>query len=229
MKVGLLLCDHIAPAYQHIAADYPDMFAATFPNFDFEVFAVCDGHFPESVNDCEAYMCTGSHASVYDELDWIVRLKEFIRDIYEHEKKYIGLCFGHQLIGESLGGKVQKAAVGWCVGVHTFEVVKQEKWMLPFQPTYNLLMMCQDQIHQLPPNSTVLASSEDCPIAMIRVGEKILGIQGHPEFTKGYDLEFMENRRERIGTEKVEKGIDSLGMNIDRGLIVGWIENFLGD
>ncbi|MFK7904883.1 MAG: type 1 glutamine amidotransferase, partial [Chitinophagales bacterium] len=165
-KVGLLLCDHIAPQYQHIALSYAEMFAAIYPNFDFEVFEVCDGIFPESVNACEVYVCTGSHFSVYDEVDWVLQLKDFVREIFLHQKKYIGHCFGHQLLAEALGGKVQKAAVGWCVGVHTFEVKKREAWMLPFQESFNVLMLCQDQVEELPPNSVGLAGGKDAPIGM---------------------------------------------------------------
>ncbi|MGB1243467.1 MAG: type 1 glutamine amidotransferase, partial [Chitinophagales bacterium] len=171
IKAGLLLCDHIPTKYHDIAADYAEMFAATYTNFDFEVYTVCDGEFPESVEDCEIYVCTGSHSSVYEEVDWVLRLKKFVGEIHQANKKYIGHCFGHQMLAEALGGKVERANIGWCVGVHTFEVVKEEEWMLPFQENFNTIMLCQDQVQVLPPNSTVLATSKDCPIAMFRVGE----------------------------------------------------------
>lgn len=227
MKAGLLLCDHIPAKYHSIAVDYGEMFAAVYPNFDFEVYAVCDGEFPESVEDCEVYVCTGSHSSVYEEMDWIVRLKEFVREIHQANKKYIGHCFGHQMLAEALGGKVERSKIGWCVGVHTFEVVKQENWMKPFQESFNIIMLCQDQVQILPPNSTVLATSKDCPIAMFRVGDNMLGIQGHPEFPKNYERGLIEDRKERIGMEKAKSAIESLQMNIEGGLFVGWVERFL--
>ncbi len=227
-KVGLLLCDYISPQYQYIASGYTEMFTVTYPNFELEVFAVCDGVFPESVDACEAYICTGSHRSVYEEEDWIFRLKDFVREIYVHQKKYIGHCFGHQLLAEALGGKVQKAEVGWCVGVHTFEIVQREAWMLPFQQSFNVLMLCQDQVQELPPDSVVLASGKDAPIGMFRVGEHMLGIQGHPEFTKVYERAVMEDRVEKIGALKVKKAVKSLTLPLDRDLMVEWIEQFLG-
>ncbi len=227
MKAGLLLCDHIPSKYHDIASNYGEMFAATYPYFDFEVYAVCDGVFPESVHDCEMYVCTGSHSSVYEEVDWVVRLREFVRKIHKHQKKYIGHCFGHQMLAEALGGKVQKNEYGWCVGVHTFEVIQQEEWMIPFQKHFNTIMLCQDQVQVLPTNGVVLATSKDCPIAMFKVGNNMIGIQGHPEFPKEYERGLITDRRERIGVEKAEKGIESLGVNIDADLFVGWMREFL--
>lgn len=226
-KVGLLLCDHITPQYQYIASSYTELFNAVYPSFDLEVFVVCNGVFPESVNTCDAYVCTGSHRSVYEQEGWILRLKDFVREIYVHQKKYIGHCFGHQLLAEALGGKVEKATIGWCVGLHTFEVVKREPWMLPSQMSFNVLMLCEDQVQKLPPNSTILASSMDCPIGMFRVGTNMLGIQGHPEFTKEFDRAVVEDRREKIGGEKVKKALESLALEMDRGLLINWLEAFL--
>lgn len=227
IKAGLLLCDHIPTKYHHIAANYAKMFATTYPYFDFEVYTVCDGEFPESVEECDIYVCTGSHFSVYEKVDWVLRLKEFVGEIHQANKKYIGHCFGHQMLAEALGGKVERALVGWCVGVHRFEVVKQEEWMLPFRENFNTIMLCQDQVQLLPPNSTVLATSKDCPIAMFRVGENMLGIQGHPEFPKEYERGLIEDRREKIGAEKTDKALMSLSLELDSKLLIGWIERFL--
>lgn len=226
-KIGLLICDHILPKYRHIAADYSEMFAAVYPNFEFEMYSVCEGIFPESVEDCDIYVCTGSHSSVYEGKDWIMRLKEFVKEIYSHQKKYVGHCFGHQMLAEALGGKVEKASVGWCVGVHTFEVLEQEKWMSPFKKYFNTLMLCQDQVQVLPPNSTLLAKSADCPVAMFQVGKNMLGVQGHPEFPKEFERVIIEDRYERIGAQKAETAIKSLEVNIDSDLFVGWMQKFL--
>ena len=60
MKVGLLECDHVLDKFQHIAGEYHRMFAALFPDVDMLRFDVCNGHFPDSVEGCDAYLCTGS-------------------------------------------------------------------------------------------------------------------------------------------------------------------------
>ncbi|WP_051350167.1 glutamine amidotransferase-related protein [Dyadobacter alkalitolerans] len=230
VKVGLLECDHVRDELRHIAGDYRDMFPALFsnvaPEWDFHFYDVCNGHFPVSVEECDIYICTGSKSSVYDQEDWIIRLKDFVVDIYQSQKTFIGVCFGHQMLGEALGGKVEKSSVGWCVGVHRFQLTARESWMQPFTDAFNLLMMCQDQVVQLPPDATLLAETPDCPHAMFRVGERMLGIQAHPEFSKKYDQALMELRVERIGQKKVELGIASLELPTQEIMFAHWIKNF---
>lgn len=231
MKVGLLECDHVREELQHFAGDYRNMFPALFlqvaPNWEFVFYDVCNGQFPESVDECEVYICTGSKSSVYDDEPWIHDLKGFIRQIHSSGKIFIGVCFGHQLLGEALGGKVQKSSVGWCVGVHSFDLIKPEEWMRPQTSPFNLLMMCQDQVLHLPPKSILLAQTTDCPNAVFRVGNNMLGIQAHPEFLKDYDKALMELRVDRIGAEKVAAGVASLKIQTDELLVAEWIRKFV--
>lgn len=227
MKIGLLECDHVAEQFRHIAGNYRDMFQALFPAVDFEFFDLCNGHFPDSVQRCDAFVCTGSKYSVYEKIDWILRLKAFVRELYTWQKGFLGICLGHQMLAEALGGKVQKSSVGWCVGVHSFDIIQKENWMQPFQQSVNLLMLCQDQVHVLPDNSKVLAATADCPMGMFRVGEKMLGIQAHPEFPKEYDKAIFSERLRRIGPQKVKSGMESLDLPVDATIVGEWIMNFL--
>lgn len=231
MKIGLLECDHVRAELVHIAGDYRQMFPALFekvaPNWEFEFFDVCNGHFPESVTQCDAYICTGSKSSVYDVDAWIMQLKDFVADISNSRSVFVGVCFGHQILGEALGGKVEKSPRGWCVGAHTFEVKATEEWMEPALSTFNLLMMCQDQVVKLPEGARLLAFTPDCAHGMFTVGNNMLGIQAHPEFTKTYDQALMELRVERIGAAVVEKGIASLRNTLHAGVVAGWIHKFI--
>ncbi|MCY7330724.1 MAG: hypothetical protein LH618_19385 [Saprospiraceae bacterium] len=227
MTVGLLECDHVPAKFRHLAGDYYDLFGALFPHLDLRRFNVCHGQFPDSVTACDAYLCTGSKYSVYDEVDWIKELQRLVQELYAREKTYVGVCFGNQLLGEALGGRVTKAAVGWCVGAHTFQVTQPKNWMTPFQGRYRLLMMCQDQIVELPPDSRVLAAAPDCPVGMLRVGPRMLGVQAHPEFPVAYERALLEDRVERIGAEKVAAGLDSLALRLDAEGVGEWLGNFI--
>jgi GMP synthase-like glutamine amidotransferase len=126
------------------------------------------------------------------------------------------------------------------VGVHEFTVRSLQftveevdtlatypQWMKPFQQPINLLMMCQDQVLQLPPDSVVLASADDCPVAMFQVGKKMLGIQAHPEFPVPYEEALMRSRIERIGAEKVMKGLESLSQSLHSTLMAQWMVAFV--
>ncbi len=231
MTIGLLECDHVRDEFKYIAGDYRDMYQALLQplvsDWTFVFFDVINGQLPDSINDCDAYICTGSRFSVYDNELWVAQLKDFVRALYQHQKPFVGLCFGHQLLGESLGGKVEKSANGWCVGVHQFDIQVFEDWQMPQIQAVNLLMMCQDQIITLPPDGIVLATADHCPVAMLKVGQTMLGIQAHPDFEKPYEQALIENRVERIGKEKAQKALKSLSEPIDNKVVGQWIINFL--
>ena len=227
MKIGLLECDHVADKFLHISGTYPEMFASLLPDVEFQIYDACNGEFPESIDECDAYTTTGSRYSVYDKFDWILQLKDFIFQLHQKEKKFVGVCFGHQMIAEALGGKVLKSEKGWNVGLHSFEIIAKESWMNPFQQNINFLMMCQDQVIKMPANSKIVAQSDNCSVGMFTVGENMLGIQAHPEFTNEYEKAFMLSRVDRIDEKTIQKAIESLEKSPDKKLIRAWIMNFL--
>ena len=228
MVAGLFECDHVRPEYRERFGDYSDMFTQLFPELDWKYYDVCNGQFPENLDECDVYFATGSHRSVYEGERWIEQLKDTIRLIAATGKYFVGFCFGHQLLGEAMGGTVRKSPVGWCVGAHEFRILEQEVWMVPKRESINLLMMCQDQVLELPPGAQLLAESSKCPVAIFRQGDTLLGIQAHPEFSKAYDRLLMEGRSERIGAQVVQTGIQSLEQDIHQEIICSWILRFIG-
>jgi GMP synthase-like glutamine amidotransferase len=223
MKIGLLVCDHIQEGF----AGYPELFGNLLPEHELINYYVCDGQFPKSASEHEAWIITGSKYSVYDDIEWIHILKNFVRDIATADKYCVGVCFGHQMLGEAMGGKVLKSPMGWCVGVHQFDIVENINWMIPALSTANLLMSCQDQIQVLPPNSKVIAKAPKCPVGMIQIGSKMLGIQGHPEFTVDYDKYLIKSRATLLGESIVKNGIDSLKQPKHNDIVGNWINEFL--
>lgn len=231
MKIGLLQCDHVAERFQHIAGDYPAMFGALFQRYAPETtltpYAVCDDEWPGTVDECDAYLTTGSRFSVYDDVPWIHRLKAFVRQLHEAGKPYVGICFGHQMLAEALGGRVAKAPTGWGVGVHACEITQTDNCMQPPLHQCRLQYMHQDQVLQLPANAVVLGSSAHCPVAIFRVGQQMLGLQAHPEFTADYSRALLHDRRARIGHERTQLALDSLNQPTDEAVVVQWIAAFL--
>jgi len=227
VKAGLFMCDHVMSGYQSEYGDYSDMFMNLFSEYDWVLYDVYNGEYPEDLNECDVYFITGSKHSVYEDIEWIKQLKELILELYNRKKFVIGFCFGHQLIGEALGGTVAKSPNGWNVGVHTFDVIQKEDWMNPLREDFNVLMMCQDQILELPENTKVLASSEMCPNAIIMIGKTFLGIQGHPEFSKEYDEMLMRTRMNGMGSHVAFAGIKSLDKEVHSELLKKWVMQFL--
>jgi GMP synthase-like glutamine amidotransferase len=226
MKAALLICDHVPDALSKIHGTYFEMYVKLFPGITLDGYFVIDNELPE-VEKYDVVISTGSRYSVYDDIPWIEQLKDMTREIYDSGKKFIGICFGHQLIAESLGGKVEKQEIGYLIGVHNFIITENLYWMKPRVDGYEAIMLCQDQITVLPEKSLVLSASAECPIGMYTVGNTFLGIQGHPEFSKEYNRAIFESRADRIDSDKIEKAIKSLELEPSKPLLTSYLQNFI--
>jgi GMP synthase-like glutamine amidotransferase len=231
MKIGILECDHVDERLRDIAGDYRDMFTALFKKhsqeFEFEFFDVCEGQLPRSLESCDAYLCTGSRYSAYDNIEWINRLKDFLREGHSAGVPFVGICFGHQVLAEALGGKTVRSPEGWGVGIQGLEVVRPEVWMKPKRSSFKLHFMHQDYVQRLPDDGILLGTSAHCPNAMFRVGNTALGIQAHPELTSEYSEALLLNRLERIGETRVRAAQLSLSEATDDDTLLQWIVNFI--
>ena len=231
MKIGLLQCDHIAEPFQHIIRDYPerfrDLFARYAPEIELVVYDVCHGQLPAAVDECAGYLTTGSKYSVYDDIDWIHALADFVRSLHESRQKLVGICFGHQMIAHALGGSVAKSDHGWGIGSKPVQLLKLKPWMQPEKSAYQLLLSHQDQVQSLPEEAEIIGSNEHCPISMFTIGEHFLGIQAHPEFTAPYAEALMDSRVERIGMPAISAAKETLQTPTDEAEVSQWIQSFL--
>ncbi len=231
MKIGILQCDDVLDDLQPLFGNYPEMFErllkeAAPDDWQFITYRVIDGEFPDSVNDCDGYITTGSRHGVNDDEAWIDDLERFVKTIADSDKKFVGICFGHQILAKAMGGAVDRSDKGWGIGVSFTNVVTEKAWMTPYQPGLDLVVSHQDQISQLPEGAEVLASNSFCPYYMVQYQNHLMSIQGHPEFSKPYSNALMEKRRNRIPAERIREGKASLSANTDDRLTMRWIVNF---
>src|SRR4051812_32639129 len=197
------------------------------PELEFTRYDTCHGEVPPSITDCDAWLCTGSRAAVYDATPWIGTLKEFIRSLRGSGRPYVGICFGHQALAAALGGTVHKAKQGWGIGSLPVEVIEQRPWMEPPLATCRLHYMHQDQVTSLPEGATLLARGEHCEVALFSVDDSMLGIEGHPEFPMAYMAALLRERTERIGAAQVAQALDGLVQVTDDAILGRWIARFL--
>lgn len=231
MHIGILETDILEPAIKEQYGSYAEMFQRLFksidPHISFSAYSITEQHYPKSDDECDAYLITGSKFSIYENKPWIKKLKNYIVSLHQQKKKLIGVCFGHQLIAEALGGRVEKYKKGWCVGNIESYIEKEKPWMPPLLTSYTLLTTHQDQVVELPDEAELIASSECCPISSFQINNDILTFQGHPEYSEDYLVYLMNKRRGVIGETKINHALDSLKIPQDTQKVARCIIEFI--
>ena len=233
MKLGILETGRMTPELEDKYGTYPSMFVRLLENrglaLEFECFAVLDDIFPESVSQCDAWLITGSRHGVYDELSWIPKLEEFIRSAQAKNIPQIGICFGHQIIAQALGGRVIKSEKGWGLGVNHYTITQSKPWMNgSLDASVAVNAVHQDQVVEIPQGAVLLASSEFCPYAMLAYGETIFTVQPHPEFDHEFQADLINARRGIAFEDQVaDQGLVTLSQSIENHLVADWIVDFL--
>lgn len=231
MKLGILKADAVRPEWAREFGEYPDMVAAVLsradPAMEFVTYDVQNGEYPGDIDEVDAYLITGSKASVYDDEPWIARLADFVRELHARKKKLVGICFGHQLVAHALGGVTRKSPRGWGVGLHTYHFTSLPDWHDGGDPDLDILASHQDQVEKVAEGAVVLAGSEFCENAVTQLGDHILTLQGHPEFVPAYSRAVMNFRRDIIGEDAYTAGIASLAGEHQGDRAARWVINFL--
>ena len=231
MRIGILQCDATNENFRDEHGDYPEMFISLFqsidPELQFTVFDMRLEQYPQTPQECDAYLITGSRFSVYDDEAWIRKLEKFVVELHSEKHPLLGICFGHQMIARALGGKTEKATQGWGVGVQSYRKTKIKSWLKPDLENFSLCASHQDQVTQLPLGAELIAESEFCPNAAFRIDDHILTFQAHPEFEKAYSKVLLVLREQNLGPEIFAAGVKSLDQSIQPQVITNWMINFL--
>lgn len=233
MLIGILETgiapNELAPTYGTYSTMFQQLLGGVTSDWQFKIYKVLDVQLPDSPQECDGWLITGSRHGVYDNLLWIEPLKAFIREIHAAKKPLIGICFGHQIIAEALGGKVTKSPKGWGLGLHEYEV----KSAIPHLPEtekvgqLKIHAMHQDQVVQLPPDAKVLASSEFCEYAGLVYGDHIFTLQGHPEFSREFEEALIRLRTGAVfPAEKANEAMETMTVEPDTKMLARWMAGF---
>ncbi|RAL13717.1 Aldedh-domain-containing protein [Aspergillus homomorphus CBS 101889] len=130
----------------------------------------------------DVVLLTGSKHDSYKDVPWILTLVRFVQDCYtSHNKRMIGICFGHQIIARALGARVGPNISGWEVAVEPFYLTSAGRQLFGTNEL-SLQMMHRDVVFEVPPGCVNLGSSLICGIQGLYIPGKILTVQGHPEY-----------------------------------------------
>lgn len=189
MKIGILSCGHAMPEVAERHGDYPQMFETLLAGkgLGFEAFDVENMQFPGNIHACDGWLLTGSKHGAYEDHAFIPPLETFIQQAYAHHVPLVGICFGHQIIAQALGGHVEKFQGGWAVGLTEYE--------FDDIGTVHLNAWHQDQVVQCPENARPVASNSFCENAALVYDTRAYTVQPHPEFDGGVIAQFVSLRR----------------------------------
>ncbi|MEM9422062.1 MAG: type 1 glutamine amidotransferase [Pseudomonadota bacterium] len=186
----------------------------------------------------EDLLITGSPAAVYEDHSWIPPLEEAVRMFMAAGGRVVGICFGHQLMAQALGGSVEKSAKGWGVGVHTYDMAVETPPWGEGPLRFSCAVSHQDQVTVLPPGAIRLAGSAFCANGAIayrtagaeaHAGFSGLSFQMHPEFEAAFGLALLDARRTIIPRPVADLARASYRGGTDREKMAQWISSFLAE
>jgi GMP synthase-like glutamine amidotransferase len=234
MKIGILESGLINKKLCDRYDSYPLMFASLLdragPDFEYRSYSVVRSEMPGSIDDCDGWLITGSRHGAYEKLDWMLALEGFIRELYRASVPLVGICFGHQIIAQALGGEVVKSDKGWSIGVQSYDIDIVQDWMTEVPGQVHIYSFYQDQITVLPPGVSVFSSSVFCPYAGLSYGDSIISVQAHPEVELEYILALIDIYGgniipEAVATEALHK-IQNSGLRADTQMLADWLGSF---
>ncbi|NKB29424.1 MAG: type 1 glutamine amidotransferase [Rhodobacteraceae bacterium] len=175
MHIGILITGHAPDELQPDFGDYDAFFARLLDGygFSFSAWNVVDNEFPPGIASADGWLITGSKHGAYEDHPWIPPLEQFIRDCYSARRPMVGICFGHQIVAQALGGRVEKFAGGWSVGRTQYDWNGRTLFANAWH---------QDQVVELPQDAQVLAGNDFCRNAALIYDDRTFSVQPHPEY-----------------------------------------------
>lgn len=202
------------------------MIRAEDPTAPVEVVSIPNDDALPDPSKLEAVLITGAAAGVYDGLDWIAPLEDFVRKAYANRTPMVGVCFGHQLIAQALGGTVRKSEKGWGIGRHVYHVLP-ENGVIDGE-TIAIACSHQDQVIEAPSDALTILSSDFTPHAgLLYANGTTLTVQPHPEFDVGFAQVCCELREGKAPDDVVATARASLARPMDGAKLGGAITRFL--
>lgn len=183
---------------------------------------------PESI---DAVLITGSKASAFENVDWIVRLVQYVKLLLEGGRvRVIGVCFGHQIVGRALGAKVDRSVRGWELSVVEVDLTEEGKQFFGLEKM-RIHQMHRDAVLELPNGVTNLAQTNVCSTQAFYIPKRMISVQGHPEFTGDMVREILGIRHDGkiISEDTYQDGIRRVDDKHDGVAIAKVFMRFLRD
>ncbi len=148
-----------------------------------------------------AFVITGSAANVPHREPWMLRTEAWLRDVVAHGTPTFGICFGHQILAQALGGEVLLNPRGREIGTIAIERTAPSPLFDGLPERFEAHVTHVDTVARLPPGAEPLARSGLEDYQAIRFSEACFGVQFHPEMDADVMRAYVETRREVLHAE----------------------------
>jgi len=149
------------------------------------------GPFP-GPRDADAFIITGSASSVTERAPWMLRAERLVRAIVDARVPLLGVCFGHQIIAQVLGGRVERNPRGREIGTVRVTRVADDAIFAGLPRSFDVNATHVDAVTRLPPGARLLATTALDTASAFAIGDAVRAVQFHPEFDadviRGYVL-----------------------------------------
>ena len=171
-----------------MASQNPGIFRefAADANLEFVEIDLHAGEAIPDLDDFDGLWVMGGSMNVWEESEfpWLIDEKRIIREVVlERRMPFLGICLGHQLLAEALGGKAEPSRA-YEIGLHPVSATEAGRGhpLLAGLPEPTLWVnVHRAEVTELPANAIVLAESDACPNHMMQIGNSAYSCQFHPE------------------------------------------------
>ena len=157
------------------------------------------------IDDVAGLIVTGSSSSVTERAPWMLRLEAYLRDAVQNDAAILGVCFGHQLLGQALGGEVRQNPRGRHIGSLQVRQVGDPDPLFEGVPaTFEVNVSHRDHVGVAPPNVRPLVTADHDELHAFAVGSRTRAVQFHPEFHAEIMRGYITQRRELLRSEGLD-------------------------
>ncbi|MGZ8151726.1 MAG: glutamine amidotransferase [Methylovulum sp.] len=187
-KLIIIKAGKTFPATRQVFGDFEDwvIAASMLPSPAIAVINVVTGEALPHVDETAGVIVTGSHAMVTDHEHWIKTVADWIPQVIDRNIPFLGICFGHQLLAQAMGGQSGYHSQGREIGSVSIALTEDGRHdkLLGYLPAVFFAHTTHAQtVLQLPPNAIRLAENPFEFHHAFRLGSCAWGVQFHPEFS----------------------------------------------